>query len=528
MSDLIEPQDVELLKADFDELRPFGPAATRDTIKYSYLTLYHPSARFEKAIRRETRVIFGRRGSGKSSLVERILRGDDYKYKIVIKKSEMVRALKDAAKPEEWEDALVENVATLWCNALWLAVLTHFRNEYPESFPKTNEFLNLNGIAVQNSVTRAVTDWIRRRAESKDWKESFLATLGTVFISKAAHSFEESRDEVLRFLGSNSLVVLIDSLEDYKLGNPVFRAIIAGLLPALYMFSDGRPNVAIKCFFPAESFGAIRSCSKNNTKDFENIAVLQWTAGELHALLCRRLMVFYRLYDPSNKAKVPVNTDGRLMKEFWQSHFPAVVTNQHFDVPEDPTAYIFRHSQLLPRQLILIGNAIAGIHGKILTHRQFSSESVRNGVRSAERDIATEVFNAFAIAHPDCEKLASQYLRNFEAVVSLSDVDRVRSRLNQAHFPLYRDEHDRLLRMLVEVGVFGRHCQKLDTDRYGRAVYQYYLPRDLMINDDDQLLAHPIFVESYGMRVNHDTLKKPVLPIGALIEENPELNSDNR
>lgn len=116
---------VPILQALFSRETPFGPAATDRDPEYTYLDIYHPTERFEKSLATRHNVVFGRRGAGKSSLIQRILRGTEYEIKITLDKDVIIESLKAKLGQIEPTTTYCESIARLWIHLFWLAVFKH-------------------------------------------------------------------------------------------------------------------------------------------------------------------------------------------------------------------------------------------------------------------------------------------------------------------------------------------------------------------------------------------------------------------
>ena len=79
--------------------------------------------------------------------------------------------------------------------------------------------------------------------------------------------------------------------------------------------------------------------------------------------------------------------------------FPSSIKNG-LGVPEDCIAYIMRHTQLLPRQLICILNAIV-IQNRREGNEELSisENAVIEGIKSKEQEITNDIFEAYSFVH---------------------------------------------------------------------------------------------------------------------------------
>ncbi len=84
----------------------------------------------------------------------------------------------------------------------------------------------------------------------------------------------------------------------------------------------------------------------------------------------------------------------------WIPYFGEFITN-HRGVREHTFPYVLRHTQMRPRQLIVLCNSIAA-HGRNAGRFPvFSEIDIREGIRMAEGTLATEIINSYNAIYPE-------------------------------------------------------------------------------------------------------------------------------
>lgn len=518
----------EILAQLFSYHTPFGPAATGADPEYTYSDIYYPTECFEKAVHKRHNVVFGRRGAGKSSLIQRILKGNEYDIKLVLHKDILIEELKKLIPKGDCGTIFCETISRLWAKLFWVAIFKHAVASAEDimSVRKIREYLHLSDEDYKLTVTQCVGSWISKQTESKDVKTGFVASVIQGIIGQNQSSFNDAKQQAIEWLRGNSVIIILDSQERYFLDEDIEKRLIGGLLKALAEWQSERFRLYAKCFFPSELYYRIKESSENEAKDFEHAIVLKWNSKDIFTLLIKRLLVFEALHGISDELKRFEDAAHRdlmdLCRSVWGRRFPQTITNSVFNFEEHSIAYVMRHCQLLPRQVITLGNKVAENHRWVRPEPheyRFSAPEVKSGVRTAEQQMCGEIFSSFSIPYPKASQVIQRHLRQFRARCGLSMIYEVKGRSNEREFPEYKENPMHFERLLIELGIVGKRCEDCDTERYFRAEYEYYLPDQLHISDYDDRLIHPIVLETFGVQVSPSNCPKAVYPRGADLEE---------
>jgi len=322
--------------------------------------------------------------------------------------------------------------------------------------------------------------------------------------------FEELR------LNNKRAVILLDSLDDFRLDLDDVSRAIQGLLKAIGESNKPSNRVDIRFCLPAELFHVFVPLSSNPNKDFKRKILLHWVASELVILAAHRLKIYACLEQEYLPEEIQLSSADNKdsAQKILRKILPKTVTCT-LGVTEDPLAYILRHTQLLPRHLLIILNSICERNRRIDNGNGISSIDevvIRKGIRDVEGMIVQEIFVAFSGQYPLAKGVCEGCLPELHHKFSIGDLERVfrfkGKKLMQS------DNFDDFQKMLIEIGAIGRVLD--DTGKYIQGQFEYTVPYKLVTSTDDMLCIHPLFSEIYNAKIRD---RKPVYPYGSRIED---------
>jgi hypothetical protein len=495
--------------------QPFGPIATPTIAHYeAFASLLDTQNAIAKELSNRPALIIGRRGAGKTAFLNSLALSKGYGVIVALEPGDAFPTMIRSIERQLPRNILPEESARLWHNLLWGSVFQELLARQPveaatELLPVAHYLEGLgvkpgmNFYAVMRAILRAVAGLNKRVKVLIDAIED-LASRGV--------RFQEAQDCAERFMArrGTKAVILMDSLEQFPLDEPAMAKAMAGLLRCVGQFNQpGRP-CELRCCLPSELYPRLVDLSAAPLKDFASRIVLQWRAHELLHLAALRYTTFMRLYHPDawrrQCARLDISErDG--LRAFWAEVLPDTVTNR-LGEREDAIAYIMRHTQLLPRHLILYLNEISkkalGSNGKSFRLHQ---DAIIEGVRASEHILCREIFSAFQQVHPKAEKACRSLLPNLSLTFKFGDLHREFNR-SRRWLEDFEDQHEALA-ILLGIGAIGVVSD--ETDRYTRGLFDYTLPDNLNYRADDTFCVHPIFVEQY--RVIDQPKRQPIKPV---------------
>jgi len=281
------------LKRLLTEQEPFGPpdqtlisnpSDAVDCIEFPH--------QFLEVIKQRPAIVFGRRGSGKSSVLSvyagiESLRRKQLPSKLAVKHDvdviqitswrqfhDMVRTVARSVPPDSDLAPPVEIVEEYWSEQIWFNIFGHYFDESTRS------------PMVVNDAHQAAVNFVSSGREAS---------------AAAKKLYSETRAQILNYLENTKkeLIILFDNIEEYPVENMVFRSVVAGLLRCLSRFSTMNPRATVVFCFPEEVANEVRQWSSNLLKDFRRSATLRWRPGDLLQIAAHRFRLFIREHDPS-------------------------------------------------------------------------------------------------------------------------------------------------------------------------------------------------------------------------------------
>lgn len=517
------PMPDDILKKVLTPERPFGPVATPETPDPRiFRTLFDKKNSIAEGLRKGPALIIGRRGSGKTAFLNSFHFDDDYAITVSLQSDEAFPKMLRAIEQKLPENVLAEEVSLLWENLLWGAVFSELIEQHGEqslaALLPVAHYLEGVGVKQGMSYYRIMRSILKAIEQLNAKVKVLIDTIDE--LSAQGVTFGEAKAVAIDFMSKRGLkaIVLIDSLEQFPLDVPSMANALTGLLRTVGRFNQPGQPCEIRCCLPSELYPRLIELSSNPLKDVSSNIVLHWHAHELIHLAALRYQRFLELYFPEDYkrqfARIDVSTRPGVRK-FWETILPKEIYNATGQC-EDSIAYIMRHTQLLPRHLLLYLNEIAK---QTLTRNggevTFSEIAVTEGIRITEHMIVEEIFNGYRQVAPDAPDACKRLLPNLSIVFTMGEFHKVYTR-NRNHLGGMTDYHEALT-LLMAIGAVG--VVTGESERYVRGTFEYTVPNRLRYSGDDRFCVHPIFAQEYRVAENCDpeTLC-PVYPSGSEVD----------
>ena len=119
-------------------------------------------------------------------------------------------------------------------------------------------------------------------------------------------TFEDIKREAQGILRRNRAraVILLDSIDNYRLDSKRFETVLSGLLMSVGSFNITRGAYEVRFCLPGELYFEFTKLSSNMTKDFSQMVVLHWSSGELLSLSAMRYLLYLELYSDEGDKKL--------------------------------------------------------------------------------------------------------------------------------------------------------------------------------------------------------------------------------
>ncbi len=495
---------------------PFGSAAcelelSSDQPNYSSDVFLAETDYAKKAIRPEVFLIRGRRGSGKTALAAYFKFGRPIQNStcLVITQESVFAELNDfiAANRLSTDQEFDRTKISDLCKAImWSMIFDHVGEDMPDlkdQLPKLGWYVTVQDT---NSVLHSV---LRR-------KSSQHAIQNDIAEHFNSNEFERCRQAVLQYCKTRPIVFAFDTAEHYAVNDPKEMRVVAAFIDFAASFAQlySRYGIYLKLFVADESFPQIHDrFSANTVKRVDlsrNAVFLSWRPKELLRVICYR----YQRFLEQNRAgvfrsnEIDWSSSKDVFEKAWLPYFGPNL-NSRCGNEERTLAYVLRHTQLRPRQLIVLANEIAR-EQRVLTRDArptFESEAVRRGVSVAETELAVEVLNAYTKVYGDSVvSIVREGLQSTPLVHIGAELHRAAHR-SASRWPKdsYSGEstysREQFVEIVKQLGIVGivRADESKASDHESRKYYlvdfQYFVPHELFFSEHDRLAIHPMFCE---------------------------------
>lgn len=462
-------------------------------------------------------IIMGRKGAGKTYYLRTVFFDKQYDFYTEIRTAHVLGHISSVIQGMTKDAVFPETLSELWETILWTCVLSEVRKHSLLSSEKlyiVNAYLEKVGVKDNDTVDDVLWKIANLFDEvmdndPRDGVSDILRRFDRV-------TFDDAKSAVLDSLKSSkkNFVILMDSLDDFRLDIDSVSHSLQGLLKFVGSMNKPRDLVDIRFCLPSELFHRIIKISSNPNKDFRRALKLQWTASELILIGAQRLMYYLILYYPGflkgmSQPDLTKRADALML---FNKVLPEKITNQA-GFQEETMSYILRHTQLLPRHFLMLLNSIfKGLSGS--KPFPISEEKIINGIRKVEEFIVSEIFVAFKLIHPTAEVTCKRCLPELGHQFSVGELHQVFTRYGKAVFG--GEGMFEFQRMLIEIGALGRVIRGKETDVYIKGNFEYTVAHELTISHDDQLCIHPLFSGIFG---NSNRKDRPVYPYGSVLED---------
>jgi len=520
---LTEVAEVErasgLLAQYLNEAQPFGPidASTIHVEHNEALRVFFDQHnRIYGALRRRPSIIMGRRGSGKTSYLHSVYLDADYSHVIELQCSKVFGNVIRQIEGRLPGGCFAEAVADLWEILFWCALFARLAQHYgsEHALAPVRDYLAKIGVRGQRNadeVLWTVVDTISERIGNRS-----VGVIAEILRKTAGTSFDEAKEAVTGFMQKARLraILLLDSLDTFSLNVESVAHTLKGLLKCVGQFNRPGNVMDVRFCLPAELYHGFMDISANPLKDFSNTLTLRWHARELVSIATHRLALFLRIHHPDYYHKVrhldPDDYEEGI--ELFYRIFPRTVRNA-MGIEEQTLPYVLRHTQLLPRHLLMYLNTIYRIGSRNGQNPTpfISEQAVRAGIEAKEEQLCAEIFSAYGLIHPFARRVCERCVPELPFRFKQGKLHEVFNR--QGKRAIGGNDYVDFKRMLIEIGALGRVLD--ETDLYVHGLFEYTVPHRLVTSSDDELCFHPVFLKVFSARrPDRNEVKKTIYPYG--------------
>jgi hypothetical protein len=487
---------------------------------------------YEAMKQRDVLYIFGRRGTGKTALLRMLQHeircgdSDSYGSSAIINPAlisdELTTLLRNSYLRELTDRERIRFLYKCWYWLLRMAGIAGAAATMEDSpaVQSLRTFLDLQ-TRTQLSEPEALSQYLIQgllRIVNKHLRTcGSQAELGSTLIaitedlgSAELASAEALMTGAFRKAKMNGLV-MVDTEEVYKVHDPVASAVSTALIDAvltMYAESDTKRLFA-KAAFPSEIYPHLRPTNREKTEG-KSLFII-WSYRDLVTLVAKR----YRRAVGEESTNVPDTLDAFApAREYVYKFLPDMLRSRN-GLEFDTLAYVIRHTQKKPRQVIELMNTVLTLAkteqlpGLVLTGKP---DYIKDGVHTRLDMLVDGTLDIYEDIYPDATRLIKRALTNARSYFpskSLGKLLREISDLRNAH-DLAIDE---VKRLLVETGALGigtEAHQLRDGHWLLEAEFEYQVKGGLMIPPDALCVIHPMFFEELKIQVDTTTFIYPL------------------
>lgn len=480
---------------------PFGAESCEHeyaVLQDRYREFFYDLSRFnQEALERETYLIVGRRGSGKTSLTRYFEFQNAIKnaHCILVDVSDVYQILNRRLGNQIYlnPDLVVNDLCKVWDLLFWLLILSEYCEQDSELSDQMYRIVGVNQSCKEAGE-------VFRHIANNYMDESGQVTDELLQLQNQP-AFQASRAAVLKITSNKPVIVAVDTFERYDRENDIMMAITAALIQSASNFNIryARQGIHVKVFISSEIFPYVKEGNiPNTTKFIRNPVYMNWRPKDLVRLITWR---FKKRLAFEGHAAGMTRVDWENFKEvrtrMWDPFFGEEVTNLR-GLSEQSLPYILRHTQMRPRQLVVLCNAIAREARHAGKYPNFREIPIAKVVADTEPDLADEVLNSYNRIYPGVADIITA-LSHAPAIFRGNYIDQV-AKTTARFWPNNSYTAAGFRKLVTELGIVG-HVRKKD-ERTGiiEANFEYFLNDRLVILDSDEYVIHPMFYTKLQVR----------------------------
>lgn len=482
---------------------PFGEADCESEVKllkedYSRYFFYH--TRFNGlALDPNVFLIVGRRGSGKTALSQFFSFQKKMNGAIAIDVDEPAvfeKVLEDItqAAPHSREVA-IPRIATLWHLVIWSVIFRELQDLDPRI--RTACIFGTREGKLSTFIRHFLKALLERLLQSED---DLIDELENIFADSRVRT---GMTAVLEIAKKRPIIVAFDTLENYAVHDPTMMRATAALIKCGSDFNRdyAHQGVHIKIFAMAEVFPHLKEeVILNPLKSVRNEVHMHWRPKDLMRLISWRFYNYLAALDLLLPESRTINWDDStdVLEKMWYPYFGRTLRNEQ-SLPEHTFPYVLRHTQMRPRQLIVLCNAIALEAMYKKTFPRFHPDTIVNAVQNKQNALAEEVINSYSSVYPRVGRIL-EALSGVPMIFKGNQLDK-RAPATASEWVGEYSPHS--FRQLVsELGVIGR-VRHLNTEAgYAEADFEYSTESRLPLLSDNICAVHPMFYRK--LNVHHE------------------------
>ena len=226
---------------------------------------------------------------------------------------------------------------------------------------------------------------------------------------------------------------------------------------------------------------------------------MSWRPKDLIRLISWRFQRYLEARSDTVPAR-DVNWDNfdNLLKKLWYPYFGETIFNLR-GIEEKSFPYILRHTQMRPRQLVILCNEIARATEKEGKFPHFKKIKIQQVVQHVEHELAAEVLNSYNLIYPRVSEIVTA-LTGAPMLFQGNYLDQVAKKTSDIWTEGYSLYNFR--RLVAELGIVGKVRSKSEETGIVEADFEYAMQDRLTLAHDDECVIHPMFYSKLQVERN--------------------------
>jgi hypothetical protein len=482
--------------------QPFGEESCEHEIamlKENYPEYYFNEAPFNaEAMDPDTYLIVGRRGCGKTSLAHY------FDFQTLLKNARSI----DIDEPQVYDRILpriserptypsassIASIVNIWECLIWSLIFQEYQDAHPDIASACVFGADRAGPA--GLLDRLLKD---SSNESSGHLDRYLKST----------QFADARNALLQITEKAPVIVAIDTLEKYDRENEPMMMATAALIECASRFnvSYRSRGIHVKAFLSAEICPHVKESAISNTSKFiRNELYLHWRPKDLVRLVCWRLhgylehhgMLPEHCQDPVDWSSFP-----EVLKKRWVPYLGEALTNSA-GLQEPTFPYLLRHTQMRPRQLVILCNQIAKQSKQSGSFPNMAGPTIVRAVNAAQRRLSDEVLNCYSEIYPNVALIVDA-LRGLPMWFDGQLLDKI-APTTAAEWPRGTYSPGSFRRLVAELGIVGTVRSWDERTRIVEADFEYALEERLPLSSRSRCVIHPMFYSKL-----QTTMEEPIV-----------------
>lgn len=489
-----------------EQVSPFGEADCESEVEllqqdYSEYFFYH--TRFNNsALDPNVFLIIGRRGAGKTALSQFFSFQKRLRNAIAIDVDEpaafeqvLERIAEVAAHTRE---VAIPRIAKVWDFVIWSVIFRELQHRdarirtaciFGDKSGKLSTFIRHTLKALLNHLVKTEDDLLEEL-------EAIVAD----------DRIQAGKEAVLELARREPVIVAVDTLENYAINDDSMMRATAALIQCGSKFNRdyARKGIHLKIFVMAEVFPYLKEEVILNTLKFvRNEVHLLWRPKDLMRLISWRFYHYLRSIDECSIPSNQINWDdyNDVRQKMWNPYFGMSLCNGK-GKPELTFPYVLRHTQMRPRQLIVLCNMIAEQARRDSSFPQFRPEGIVEAVTQGESVLAEEIINSYSSVYPKVGRIV-EALSGLPMIFKGNELDK-RAPLTASEWPLGEYSPLAFRQLAAELGIIGRVRRVDEQAGVIEADFEYSLEGRLPLLVTDYCVVHPMFYRKLNIQVNRN------------------------